>query len=284
MALEGKFVMLPNFLIIGSQKSGTTSLYNVLRQHPQVFMPDRKEVNFFFLEAEYQRGPDYYQSYFASVPTQSIAVGEASPGYICHPDAPARIHQLLPDVKLILTVRNPIDRAYSQYWDNRRSLSEHRTFAEVVKLALEPTYHPGRLGYFSRGTYLQYIQRYLDYYPPENLLILPFDDLRHSPGSFYGRIFHFLAIDPDFYTPAMTTSFNPAAVWENPLYQWFFSKPSRTRWLPPRLRRFTFFGPRIPWQYPPMEPELHHKLLEFYRPWNTKLGEFLGRNLTTWES
>jgi len=275
--------MLPNFLIIGSQKSGTTSLYIVLRQHPQIFMPDRKEVNYFFLEQEYQRGPSYYQSYFAPAPPQATAIGEASPGYLCHPDAPERIHQFLPEVKLILTVRNPIERAYSQYWDNRRSLSEHRTFAEVVDLALESTYHPGKLGYFSRGTYIQYIQRYQAYYPPENLLVLPFDDLGHSPGSFYRRIFQFLEVDPDFFTPSMTTSYNPAAVWENPLYQLFFSKPSRTRWLPPKLRRFTFFGPRNPWQYPPMETELHQKLRDFYRPWNAKLGEFLGRDLSSWD-
>jgi len=274
--------MLPTFLIIGSQKSGTTSLYHVLRQHPQIFMPDRKEVNFFFLEEEYRRGLQYYQAYFDPAPPQASALGEASPGYICHPDAPARIHQLLPAAKLILTVRNPIDRAYSQYWDNRRSLSEHRTFAQVVEVALEPTYHPARLGYFSRGTYIQYIQRFLENIPRENLLVLLFDDLRHSPGSFYRQIYQFLEVDPDFYTPSMTTSFNPAAVWQNPVYQWFFSKPARTRWLPAKLRRFTFFGPRKTWQYPPMDTALRQKLVNFYQPWNNRLAEFLARDLSHW--
>jgi len=282
MGLKGNHNMLPNFLIIGSQKSGTTSLYHVLRQHPEVFMPERKEVNFFFLEQEYQRGPNYYQHYFTPAPSTAIAIGEASPGYICHPQVPERIHSLLPDTKLILTVRNPIDRAYSQYWDNRRSLSEHRTFTQVVDSALEPTYHPKQLGYFSRGTYIQYIQRYQAFFPPENLLVLPFDDLRHSPGSFYRRIYQFLGVDPDFHTPAMTTSFNPAAVWKNPLYRWFFSQPARTRMLPARLRRFTFFGARTPWQYPPMDPDLRQTLVEFYRPWNNQLGEYLGRDLSHW--
>jgi hypothetical protein len=283
MVLKGNLTMLPNFLIIGSQKSGTTSLYHVLRQHPQVFMPERKEVNFFFLEQEYQRGTGYYQHYFAPAPPEALAVGEASPGYICHPQAPKRILQLLPDTKLILTVRNPIDRAYSQYWDNRRSLSEPRTFRQAVEIALEATYHPDRLGYFSRGTYIQYIQRYLADFPRENLLVLPFDDLRHSPGSFYRRIFQFLGADPDFHTTAMTTSFNPAAVWENPLYRWFFSQPARTRMLPARLRRLTFFGKRTPWQYPAMDPDLRQTLVEFYQPWNTQLGDFLGRDLSHWD-
>jgi hypothetical protein len=275
--------MLPNFLIIGSQKSGTTSLYNVLRQHPQIFMPERKEINFFFLEQEYQRGLEHYLANFAPAPPQAAALGEASPGYICHPDSPGRIKQVLPDVKLILTVRAPIERAYSQYWDNRRSLSEPRTFAQTVALGLEPTYHPGRIGYFSRGTYIQYIRRYLALFPPENLLVLPFDDLRSSPQDFYRRIYQFLGVDPDFSTPAINTSYNPAALWHNPLYRWFFSRPARTRWLPAKLRRFTFFGRRTPWQYPPMDDSLRQRLVDFYQPWNTRLGDFLGRDLSHWD-
>lgn len=101
----------PDFLIIGSQKAGTTSLYHALRLHPEVFVPEKKELNFFFLEDEYARGLDYYARYFEPAPAGIKAVGEASPGYICHPETPARIAAALPDAKLVLTVRNPIDRA-----------------------------------------------------------------------------------------------------------------------------------------------------------------------------
>ena len=181
------------------------------------------------------------------------------------------------EAKLILTVRHPVERAYSQYWDNRRSLSESHTFEEAIEIALESTYHPDRLGYFSRGTYIQYIQTYLDLFPKENLLVLAFDDLHSKPESFYRRVFEFLGVDPDFTTPAMTQSFNPAAVWENPVYKWFFRKPSRNRFLPAKLRRFTFYGKRNPWQYPPMATETRKTLLDFYRPWNADLAEFFGR-------
>ena len=120
--------MLPNFIILGSQKAGTTSLYQVLKQHPEIFMPAKKELNFFFHKAEYAKGQNYYQRYFKNAPVNARAIGEASPGYICHPETPKRIHRLLPNAKLIVTVREPISRAYSQYWDNRRSLSEFINF------------------------------------------------------------------------------------------------------------------------------------------------------------
>lgn len=275
--------MLPNFLVIGSQKAGTTSIYHVLKAHPQIFLPERKEINYFFHDGEYAKGEEWYRSYFASMPETALAWGEATPGYIVHPEAPQRIHRLLPDVKLILTVRHPIDRAYSQYWDNRRSLSEPLTFEEVVETALEETYHPDRLGYFSRGTYIQYIRRYLELFPPENLLVLLFEDLRSDPQAFYRRIFSFLNVDESFTTPLMTESFNPAAVWQNPVYRWYFKKASRARLLPARLRRLAYWGQRTPWKYPPMPAELRRKLVEFYRPWNAQLGQFLGRDLLGWD-
>ena len=273
---------LPNFLIIGSQKSGTTSLYHVLSQHPQIFMPARKEINFFFHQAEYDKGFKHYLSHFAPAPNSAIAVGEASPGYICHPLSPGRIHRLLPDVKLILTVRHPIERAYSQYWDNRRSLSEPRSFEQTIKTALEATYHPERLGYFSRGTYMQYINRYLDRFPQDNLLVLPFEDLRQNPTSFYRRIFTFLGVDPDAHIPDISARRNPAAIWRNPVYQTFLRLPALTRLLHPKLRRLTFFGKRPPWQYPPMKDETRQKLVDFYQPWNATLATFLNRDLSHW--
>jgi hypothetical protein len=275
-------MMLPNFIILGSQKAGTTSLYQVLRRHPEIYMPTKKELNFFFHDAEYGKGEDFYQAYFAPSPPTVKAVGEASPGYICHPQAPERIHQLIPNAKLIVTVREPIERAYSQYWDNRRSLSETLTFPEVIEVALEATYQPGRLGYFSRGTYMQYIHRYLALFPEENLLVLPFEDLKADPLGFYRRCFEFLGVDPRFTCPEMTRAANPAAVWDNPLYRWFFNNPHRARYLPARLRRFTFWGERVPYQYLPMDADSKARLVKFYRPWNQQLGEFLERDLSHW--
>jgi hypothetical protein len=276
--------MLPNFLIIGSQKAGTTSLYNILKQHPEVFMPEKKEVNFFFLDKEYRKGIGYYQRFFADIPPGKKVCGEASPGYICHPQAPARIKKYLPDVKMILTVRNPIERAYSQYWDNRMTLSEPREFKATLDIALNDTYEPGELGYFNRGTYIQYINRYLELFDGDRVLVMLFDDLRDAPLKFYRMCFEFLGVDPEFRCPEMNTTFNPSSVWDNFLYNWFFDHPDAQRFLPARLKRLMFWGKRKRFQYPPIDPGAKQWLIDFYAPWNQNLAAFLGRDLTHWSA
>jgi hypothetical protein len=80
----------------------------------------------------------------------------------------------------------------------------------------------------------------------------------------------------------MTQAFNPAAIWDNPLYRWFFENPHRVRYLPAKLRRLTFWGKRIPYKYAPIDADSKARLVEFYRPWNEQLGEFLGRDLSHW--
>ncbi len=273
---------LPNFLIIGSQKAGTTTLYHVLRQHPQIYLPDTKEINFFFHPNLYARGKDFYARYFASAPKDARAIGEASPGYICHPDAPRRIAETLsPDLKLILTVREPVARAYSQYWDNRRHLSEPLTFAETVARYLEDDYQPGRRGYFSRGAYMRYIRRYLNLFPRENLLVLVFEDLKTQPEKVYRRIFEFLGVDANFQA-AFQARHNASFIWKNPLYAAFLQHPHATRWLPVKARRLVMWGPRRAWRYPPMEAALQTRLRQFFAPWNAELEAFLGRKLEAW--
>ncbi len=275
--------MLPNFLIIGSQKAGTTSLYNVLRQHPQIYMPETKEINFFFRSEVWQRGVEHYQGYFENVPETVKAWGEASPGYICHPAAPERIEGIMPEVRLILVVRNPIERAYSQYWDNRRHLSEPRHFAEVVDLYLSDYYLPGALGYFSRGTYMRYIRKYLGFFQPEQLLALVFEDLVHDPAGFYRQIFEFLGVDPAFGEGNFARAYNLAATWSNPFYDFVVNNPHYSRNIPMRLRRFFFWGKQSPFKYPPMPELIRERLRAFYKPWNEQLGEFLGRDLSEWQ-
>lgn len=105
----------PDFLIIGAQKCATTSLFRYLAEHPLIYMPAQKETEFFYREAEYQKGFDWYQShYFSDAPKETV-LGEASPQYMCSPDVPHRIASVLPDVRLVAILRNPIDRAYSHH-------------------------------------------------------------------------------------------------------------------------------------------------------------------------
>ncbi|NOY98542.1 MAG: sulfotransferase domain-containing protein [Chloroflexi bacterium] len=277
-----ELTMHPNFLIIGSQKAGTTTLHRVLRQHPQIYMPETKEINFFFKDELYRRGAEFYARYFAEAADEPLR-GEASPGYICHPDAPARIHALLPDAKLILTVREPIRRALSQYWDNRRHLSEPHTFAQAVDLYLGDEYVPGQKGYFSRGTYMRYIRNYLAHFPRRQLLVLVFEEMLAEPRAFYRRIFEFLGVDPDFESDDFSQAFNPTTIWKNPFYQILIRKPRYQKYVPAKARRLFFWGKQIRFHVPPIDEGLRKRLEDFYQPWNSELAEFLGRDLTEWK-
>ena len=272
----------PNFLIVGSQKAGTTSLHHILKQHPQIFMTETKEVNFFFRDDEFARGPEHYAAHFSDAASQ-LALGEASPGYICHPEAPKRIHALLPDVKLILTVRDPIKRAISQYWDNRRHLNEPLTFAQAIDAYLSDDYQPDQIGYFSRGVYMRYIRRYLEYFPRENLLVLPFEEMISNPEDFYRRIFAFLGVDEAFVSEDFDEAFNPTKVWKNPFYQLLIRRPRYQTKVPAKLRRLFYWGKTMRFSAPPIDEASRQKLAAFYKPWNNELREFLGKDLPDWD-
>lgn len=282
-SFKGCWKMLPNFLVIGSQKAGTTSLHRVLSRHPEIFMPEKKELNFFFKEGEYEKGIGYYEHYFEGTPADAKAVGEASPGYICHPEAAARIAFHIPDIKLIVTVRNPIDRAYSQYWSDRRNLSQPLSFEQAAERYLETSYGLGRVGYFSRGVYAPYIREYLEHFERSQLLVLSFDELSERPADFYRRCFEFLEVDLDFTDPSIERAHNPSSTWDNPIYNLFMRFPGLTRALPGRSRGVFLKGKRRVIEYPRMAAAVESKLQDFYEPWNQELSQLLGMDLSDWK-
>ncbi|MCF8042040.1 MAG: sulfotransferase domain-containing protein [Desulfarculaceae bacterium] len=274
--------MLPNFLVIGAQRSGTTSLFQVLKRHPQVFIPDVKEVNFFFHDNHYRRGVEYYQSFFKGAPSSALAVCEASPGYICKPGVAQRIHDLMPQAKLVAVLRNPVDRAYSQYWDNRRFLAEPLSFEQAIDVALTPEYRHGERGYFSRGAYINQIESYLELFKRERMLVLIFEDLKQDPEAVFGRCFDFLGVDPSFRCPEMTRASNSSMVWDNPVHSFFLKRNKYQKWVPKHWIKQACRGPLVKRKYPPMSRQARERLLEFYRPYNRRLEAFLGRDLERW--
>jgi hypothetical protein len=275
--------MLPDFLAIGAQRSGTTSLFQVLRRHPEIFMPDVKEVNFFFHDNHYRRGVDYYRSVFAEAPARARAVGEASPGYICKPGVARRIHELLPEVKLVAVLRNPVDRAYSQYWDNRRFLAEPLSFEQAMDVALTPDYRHGKRGYFSRGVYIEQLANYLELFGREQLLVLIFEDLKQDPEATFERCFEFLGVEPGFRCPEMTQASNSAMTWDNPVHAFFLEHNRYQRYVPRHWIKQACRGPLVKRRYSAMSAEARERLLAFYRPYNRRLEEFLGRELPAWQ-
>ncbi len=183
---------LPNLVVIGAQKCGTTSLHYYLSLHPQISMAGSKELNFFLAERNWPRGVEWYRSHF----TRATAVrGESSPGYTNHPwfpGVPRRMAAILPDARLIYLVRDPIQRIVSQYVHLLAMGTEERSLDAV----LADVSHANR--YVTRSLYHWQLQQYLPFYPLEQILIVPAEDLLHHRHETLQRVFAFLSVEPDF--------------------------------------------------------------------------------------
>lgn len=196
---------LPNFLILGAQKAGTTALYAYLRWHPQVTGPSFKEVSFF--DRHYARGERWYRAHFPA--RRRPAIGEASPSYLLHPLAPERVAALLPDARLIVLLRNPIDRAFSHYqhevalgreplsFEDAVAAEDERLRGEVERMLADPAYFSHawwNYTYVARGRYAEQIERWYAAFPRERLLVLFTEELAGEPGATYRRVLEFLGI------------------------------------------------------------------------------------------
>jgi hypothetical protein len=273
---------LPNFLIVGAQKCGTTTLHQVLHDHPEVNMSAVKEINYFTSKSKLERGLQYYSSFFDSAKKDLKVTGEASPGYICYPGVAQLIREALGEVKIVMILRDPVKRAYSQYWDNRRHLSEPLDEVQIIDCYLQEEYDPNTRGYFSRGIYIKFIEKYLEFFTRDKIHVMILEDLTDHPQEELRKLFNFLGIDDSAEHLKIRKVSNASMVWGNPIYRFLLAHPEYTRFIPQRLRRFIFFGATQPYQYPLPPDEVQQKLSNFYRPWNERLESFLGRKLNTW--
>jgi hypothetical protein len=183
--------VLPNFLVIGAAKAGTTSLYHYLRGHPQVFMSQRKELNFFVENDGWVKGTSWYERQFEGA-GDAVAVGEASPNYSKYPafpGVPERIAKLIPDVRLIYLIRHPIDRMRSHYLHEVAALCERRPIGRA--LAADPRY-------LNTSRYAMQIERYHEHFPRDQLLIITAEQLRHDRTATVRRVLAFLGVDLDW--------------------------------------------------------------------------------------
>jgi hypothetical protein len=185
--VKGDLLILPNLLIIGAQKAATTAIYLLLKNHPDAYMAELKEIAFFTTDYKYRQGLKYYSSHFLGWKGEKV-VGEATPGYLHKPAAPERIFKAIPDIKLIVSLRDPIDRAYSAYVMQLTKGSEHPaiSFQEAIDLSPE---------YIEYGRYIKHLNRYLEFFSLRQICILIYEELQTNPQQFYDKIFDFLKID-----------------------------------------------------------------------------------------
>jgi hypothetical protein len=198
---------LPDFLIIGAQKAGTTALYSYLRRHPHISGPSWKEVSFF--DRHYTRGAAWYRGNFPI--RRHALVGEASPSYLFHPLAPERVAALVPRARLIALLRDPVDRALSHYqyevalgrealsFEDALAREEERTRGEVERMLRDPSYFSDawwNYTYSARGRYAEQLERWFAAFPREQLLVLPSEELGNEPAAAYARVLEFLGAAP----------------------------------------------------------------------------------------
>lgn len=210
---------LPDFIIIGAMKSGTTSLFTYLSQHPHLSAASRKEVHFFDgglnpAKDNFAKGPGWYREHFPL--KREMAAGqkafEASPLYIFNPLAPARIAELLPSVKLVAILRNPTDRAISHYFHETRKGRESLPIMQAL-LAEEERIAPAldaqdykssayiHCSFKSRGRYCEQLDRYMAQFGPERMLVLGAERFYADPTASLQQVCRFVGVDDD-YTPA----------------------------------------------------------------------------------
>jgi len=249
---------LPDFLIVGGQKCGTTTLHNLLKDHPDVNMSSRKEVNYFTLDHKYQKGLSFYAQHWAEKPGAKI-VGEASPGYMVYPGVAEKIRKDLGRIKIVVILRDPIKRAVSQYWDNRRHLSENETFEEIYKHYLMAEYKPESKGYFSRGVYIQYIEKYWSLFGKGQVHVMTLEDLVNNPSRNLSRLYAFLDIGRNNDLMKLKAS-NSSMIWDNLIYRYLLDHPHITGYLPKRGKSIFFFGKQIPYSYPQPSNEIIARL------------------------
>lgn len=197
---------LPEYIIIGTQKGGTSSLQRYLEGHPLILSPLRKEIHFF--DNEYNPNLSGYQSYFPVIRrNENALVGEASPYYLYHPLVPSRVHQALPNVKLIVLLRDPVDRAFSHYRMQRRERHETLSFPEAIAREAERlqdherTVRKGVLSwehqhfsYVDRGKYVDQLERWLEFFDPDQIHVECSEDLFSDTQATLNRIFEFLGV------------------------------------------------------------------------------------------
>ena len=250
---------LPDYIIAGAQKSGTTSLWAYLSEHPQVDPPMTKEMSFF--DINFHRGMNWYRMHF---PLDTGArshngfgekklTGESTAYYMFHPLAPARIAQTLPQAKIVLLLRNPVSRAFSHYQLKLRRRQETLSFEEAIdaeadrlageqeKIVRDPRYYSpahDRFSYLSRGLYLDQIRRWQQHFSPSQLLILESNEFFHQTAEVFDRVLDFLGLP---------------------------------RWQPAQ------FGNRFPGKYhDKMSDATRRRLVDYFAPHNERLYAHLG--------
>lgn len=292
--------LLPNFLIIGAGKAGTTALHQYLGEHPEIFMTKPKEPRFFLVWENLERMRlhevenrlvynrydtiEKYSELFIEGKNYA-ARGESSPQYLANPYCAAKIKKLIPDVKIIAILRNPVDRAFSHYLTYKNWRTEKKTFEEAVNEELKN----GRINfvqemrYLSYGKYAGQIKPYLNLFSPEQIRIYLYDDLKKDSAGILKDIFHFLGVNEDF-VPNLQNKHNVSLIRRYSsnskmdkllVYAQKGFIKFKISFLERAVRNYRFYKPEF-------KPETREKLISFYKDEISALEKILNKDLSHW--
>ncbi|MCB0515688.1 MAG: sulfotransferase [Chitinophagales bacterium] len=273
---------LPNFIIVGAAKAGTTSLYAYLKQHPQVFMSAIKEPRYFAVKNKHLDWHDAtvqkvwrntvsnfadYQALFAEA-EGFAAVGEASPIYLWEPDAAQNIVEAIPEVKIIAILRNPVDRAFSHFGHfHAVSIDTSPDF----EAALAKDEQAQNFQYVALGNYYPQLLRYYQTFAAQQIKVFLFEDLVKNPQQLLTELYQFIGVSTE-YMPDFSKKYNTfsskhqAKGWKKYLPQWL-----KNEFYPPKPK-------------PTMNPQTRKKLLEVYAQPNRLLSELIDKDLSAWKN
>lgn len=281
--------MLPNLIIIGAAKAATTSLHQYLGAHPDVWMAapadsPLKEMRYFW-QSDWRERRAWYESHFE---TARLVRGESTPAYSAypyHPGVPERMHEFVPDAKLIYLVRDPIGRVVS-HWVQRREDCDKTPFARYM-LDYEQPENP----IVCPSRYWTQIQQYLPYYDRSQMLIIDQHDLKERRRETMREVFQFVGVDDMFDSPVFDEEKNTRAtkqrprrialaLWEPVLWPASRAVPRRVRDVIRQPANRVLIGPAR--DTPALSTEMRERLREHFRPEVESLREFTGRPFASW--
>ena len=195
--------MLPNFIVAGAPKSGTTSMYHYLSCHPDIFLPFRKEILFF--DSSYYKGISWYENIFKGYNSEKV-IGDISPNYMHNPYVPKRIFNTIPSAKIIFILRNPVERAYSHYWDLIGWTKTKESFMDMLNnpKMLKRGHSYIEFDILEMGFYYKHITRFLKYFPMNQIGIFLFDDLLLNKSRFINDIYKSLGVSSKTFEKSTT--------------------------------------------------------------------------------
>ncbi len=295
---------LPNFLIIGAQKAGTTSLYHYLEQHPQIYMSPVKEPGFFDFEGEKPNfcGPgdrdlyshvttdiEAYRRLFQEA-SNEIAIGEATTWYLYSQKAPERIGHYIPNAKLIVILRNPVDRAYSSFMhairDSREPLTDFAQALQAEEARIEKNWEY-LWRYKDMGFYSVQLKRYFEKFDRHQIKVYLYEDLNNNPAELLKNIFQFLGVDRNF-IPEVFTRLNISGIRKNKAIDALLDDNNPVKnflrpLLPVRVRKRIANHLRTNnFVKPSCSPDIQKELIEVFREDILALQNLIERDLSKW--